>query len=95
MQILLEISFTFQKPKIRQSDHFLSVINFQAKITMMMIKLFIFFTFPSMPTSLCYLIRDVGMAFQTLLGAGETEAQKKTLIHPNFSAFLDLLCSYA
>lgn len=34
------------------------------------------------------------MAFQTLLERGENEAQKDTLIHPNFSVFLDLLCSH-
>lgn len=34
------------------------------------------------------------MAFQTLLVDGETEAQKNTLIHQNFFAFLDLPCSH-
>lgn len=43
---------------------------------MMLIELFIFFTFQSVPTSLGYLIRVVGMAFKTLLGDGETETEK-------------------
>ena len=34
------------------------------------------------------------MAFQTLLVDGETEAQKNTLVHPNFFAFLYLPCSH-
>lgn len=51
---------------------------------MMMIELLYFFTFQSVPTSLCYLIRYAGMAFQTLLGNGDTEAYKTNLIHPIF-----------
>ena len=45
--------------------------------------------------SLCYLIKTVGMAFQSLLVESETKAQKNTLIQPNLSAFLDIPCSHA
>ena len=66
------------------SEQFLSVIIFQAKITIMMIDLFIFFTFQSVSPGLGYLIRAVGVAFLTLLGDSETETEK----YPHPSQFL-------
>jgi hypothetical protein len=54
----------------------LAIINFQAKITIMVIKLFILLTLQSVPAGFYYLVRDVGVALKTLLVDSETKTEK-------------------